>query len=357
MPTLSSASNTTMTATSIASRLGAMQLNSKIPVPTMVTRSLATYTGPYLLTALPTELMQNVVSNLDAKSIQALRITNKAAAAKCHFSYVKTNLHSLKIDMTKIGMRRGLTNLKQDFVSETTKQVTFATSSTHMGTLTNGARRGARVNSPAKGDLDAILHHMPNVTAIVVRDTSYDNTIFTTIGYGPASLNRNSLRRDTRCNSVVPQSVCTALAAALRTNLRDLTIDGCSISAKTLKSLLLAHRKTLRYLVLRDVIFTDRSFTHAFLKTLAEDFCLDRFVLDGVRNNGARGKLFEVYKATALNIVGVLPTEWDYFMVHEHECEDCHKFQRYCIIEFTASMTGHAGVQQGIAKILAVRGL
>jgi hypothetical protein len=81
--------------------ISSMQLNTAIPVPTMVTKSQTPYSGPDLVTALPTEIFQGIASNLDAGSIKALRLTNKAVAAKTQFSFVSTCRQSMTIDMTK----------------------------------------------------------------------------------------------------------------------------------------------------------------------------------------------------------------------------------------------------------------
>jgi hypothetical protein len=83
----------------------------------------------------------------------------------------------MTIDMTKVGISRGLHNLQKEFVSTSTKHVTFTTFSTEKGTLQkgllqNGSRPNGRVNLPANGDVKAVLGHAPNVTNIVLRDTT-----------------------------------------------------------------------------------------------------------------------------------------------------------------------------------------
>lgn len=155
-----------MTETTSDSFVGSMQLNSAILVPTMVTKSQTSYSGPDLMTALPTEIFQGIASNLDAGAIKALRLTNKAAAAKTQFNFVSTCKQSMSIDMTKVGIRRGLHHLQKEFVSASTKHVTFTTFSTENGTLQkgllqNGSRPNARVNLPANGDVKAVLRHAP----------------------------------------------------------------------------------------------------------------------------------------------------------------------------------------------------
>jgi hypothetical protein len=127
-----------MTEATSNSFIGSMQLNSAIPVPPMVTKSQTPYSGPDLVTALPTEIFQGIASNLDPGSIKALRLTNKAAAAKTQFNFISTCRQSMTIDMTKVGIRRGLHNLQKEFVSTSTKHVTFTTFSTEKGTLQNG---------------------------------------------------------------------------------------------------------------------------------------------------------------------------------------------------------------------------
>ena len=58
-----------MTEATSNSFIGSMQLNSAIPVPPMVTKSQTPYSGPDLVTALPTEIFQGIASNLDPGSI------------------------------------------------------------------------------------------------------------------------------------------------------------------------------------------------------------------------------------------------------------------------------------------------
>jgi hypothetical protein len=114
------------------------------------------------VTALPTEIFQSIASHLNADSIKSLRLTNKAAATKSQFNFVETCRQSMTIDMTKVGIRRGLHNLQEEFVSVSTKQVTFTTFSADKGTLQkgllqNGSRPNARINLPANGDVKAVL--------------------------------------------------------------------------------------------------------------------------------------------------------------------------------------------------------
>jgi hypothetical protein len=151
-----------MPTTSNAFSIGSRQLNSAIPVPTMVVRSQTPNSGPDLVTALPTEIFQSIASHLNADSIKSLRLTNKAAATKSQFNFVETCRQSMTNDMTKVGIRRGLHNLQKEFVSVSTKQVTFTTFSADKGTLQkgllqNGSRPNARINLPANGDVKAVL--------------------------------------------------------------------------------------------------------------------------------------------------------------------------------------------------------
>ena len=138
MPTFStSVSNNMTAATSNTSNtsIDSMQPNTMIPVPAMVTRSQTPYSGPDLMTVLPTEIFQGIASSLDADSIKALRLTNKAAAAKSRYNFVTTCRQSLTIDLTRVGIRRGLHVLQSEFVSASTKHVTFTTFSTENGSL------------------------------------------------------------------------------------------------------------------------------------------------------------------------------------------------------------------------------
>lgn len=333
-PTLSTSVSSDMTEGPSNSFISSMQLNMAIPVPTMATKSQTPYSGPDLVTALPTEIFQGIASNSNADSIKALRLTIKAAAVKSQFNFVVTCRQSMTVDMTKVGIRRGLHNLQKDFVSASTKHVTFTTFSTEKGALQkgllqNGSRPNSRVNLPTNGDVKAVLGHAPNVTNIVLRDT-------------------------TSGESLVPQFMCKALATLPRVKLTDLTIDGCTVDCKTLKNLLNAHRHTLRCLVLRNLTITDGDFTYAFLSKLGTDFGLNRLVLDQLYNTD--GKCFTVQHPSKLNsfVVGNYGTE--NFLLHEHQCNDCHKFQGYLLREDMASMTGHAGVQEGIAMIVKAKG-
>ena len=323
-----------MTETTSDSFIGSMQLNSAIPVPTMVTKSQTSYSGPDLMTALPTEIFQGIASNLDAGFIKALRPTNKAAAINTRFNFVSTCRQSMTIDMAKVGIRRGLHHLRKEFVSASTKHVTFTTFSTENGTLDegslqNGSRPHARVNLPANGDVKAVLGHAPSVTNIILRDT-------------------------TTGESLVPQFVCKALASLPRAKLTDLTIDGCTVDCKTLMNLLNAHRHTLRCLVLCSLTITDCNFTYAFLSKLGTDFGITRLVLDQLYNTA--GKCFTIQHPSKLNSFAVGNYGTENFLLHENQCNDCHNFQRYLLRETMASMTGHAGVQEGIAVIFRAKG-
>ncbi|GAB7336273.1 hypothetical protein MBLNU13_g09028t2 [Cladosporium sp. NU13] len=293
-----------MTGTTSNTSVGSMQLNSAIPVPTMVTRSQTSYSGPDLVTILPSEIFQGVASSLDANSIKALRLTNKAAAAKSQFNFVETCRQSMTIDMTKVGIRRGLHNLQKEFAA-------------------------CSVNLPAKGDVKAVLGHAPNVTNITLQDT--------TSGAG-----------------LVPRFVCKALATLSRAKLADLTIDGCTVDCKTLKNLLNAHRQTLRWLVLRHLTITDGNFTYAFLSILGTDFGLTRLVLGQLHNTA--GRCFTVQHPSKLNGFAVGNYGTENMLLHENQCNDCHDLQRYLLREDMASMTGHAGVQEGIAMIVRAKG-
>jgi hypothetical protein len=281
------------------------------------------------VTALPTEIFQSIASNLSADSIRAFRLTNKAAAAKSQFNFVDTCRQSMTIDMTKVGVRRGLHNLRSEFVSASTKHVTFTTFSTPQGTLQNGSRANARVNLPANGDIKAVMDHTPNVTSIVLRDT-------------------------TSGKSLVTQFVCKALATSPRAKLTDLTIDGCTVGCKTLTSLLSVHRLSLCCLVLRNLTITDGDFTYAFLSKLGTDFGLTRLVLDQLCTTS--GECFQVYHPSKLFRVTRGSYWYESAEVLEYQCNDCHNLQRCVLRQNSASMAGHAGVQKGIARIVKAKG-
>jgi hypothetical protein len=326
---LTSVSNNMTATTSNTSYIGSMQLNSAIPVPTIVTKSQTPYSGADLVTALPTEIFQGIASNLDADSIKALRLTSKAAAAKSQFNFVEICRQSMTIDMTKVGIRRGLHTLQKEFVGASTKNVTFTTFSTEQGLLQNGSRPNARANLPANGDIKAILEHAINVTNITLRDTTFGE-------------------------SLVPQSVCKALATLPRVKLTDLSIDGCTVDFKSLQNVLNAHRHTLRCLVLRNLTITNGNFTYAFLSKLGTDFGLTRLVLDQLYSMA--GKCFTVQHPSKLNSFAVGRYGTENLLLHEYQCNGCHNLQRYLLREDMASMTGHAGVQEGIVRIVRAKG-
>jgi hypothetical protein len=304
-----------------------MWLNSAVSVSTMATKSQTPYSGPDLITTLPTELLERIGSSLDTDSIKALRLTNRDAAAKTHFLFVKTCYQSVTIDMTKIGVRRALLCLRSNFVSISVKHMSFTSFITSAQWVRKGFRPNSPVDLPANSDIERVLNHLPNVDTVVLRDIN--------------------------CISVVSQAVCEALAAAPRAKLTDLTLDGCIISKKTLQDLLNAHRQTLRYLCISNVTVTEGSFTYTFLNTL-KDFGLTRLVLDHIVNN--RGKHFRVYKEARLRGIRMGSHRYEGVQVHEYDCGKCEKLQRYLLREESASMTGHAGVQEGIAKILKFKG-
>ena len=115
--------------------------------------------------------------------------------------------------MTKVDIRRGLHNLQKEFVTTSTKHLTFTTFVTENGTLQkgmlqNGCRPNAHVNFPANVDVKAVLGRAPNVTHI-------------------------TLRNSTSGANLVPQFVCKALATLPRAKVTDLTIDGCTVDYKT----------------------------------------------------------------------------------------------------------------------------
>jgi hypothetical protein len=327
MPTFSMSVSNNMTAATSNTSIGSMQLNSTIPVPAMVTRSQTPYSGPDLMTVLPTEIFQGISSSLDADSIKALRLTNKAAAAKSQHNFVTTCRQSLTIDMTKAGIRRGLHVLQSEFVSASTKHVTFTTFSTRDEWLRNGSRPNARAKLPANGDVKGILDHTPNVASIVLRDPTF--------------------------GSIVPQVICKALATSPRAKLTDLFIDGCTIDCKTLQNLLYAHRSTLRYLVLRNLSVTNGDLTYAMLSKLGTDFGLTRLVLD--RLNDTAGGCFRIYHQSKL-FRTFTRLRFENAVVHEFQCNDCHNLQRALLRGKSASMTGHVGVREGIAMIVRAKG-
>lgn len=318
MPASLSDSNTLTASTSNTAPHSSMQLISLIPVPTMVTRSLTPYTGPDRLSALPMEIMQRVVSNLNANDIRNMRLANRTTCTKNTFDFVKNCLHSLKIDFSKVGFRRGLHNLQIDFASTATKQVTFIQAKDSNGYIANGSRPNTRVNIPSNADIKAVVNNLPNVNTIVIRDTTKQ--------------------------SIVPQALCHALSMAPRTQLGDLTIDGCTMSSKVLISFLKAHSKTLRYLVLRDIRCTDGAFANKLFTALSSGFGLTRLIIDSLyqdKNAVVVGAPQRVLSALRLRCIKF-----------ENTCSECGNSQTYTLDGTLASMTGHRGVELGLAKIL-----
>lgn len=289
---------------------------SAIPVPTAVTKS---YSGPDLMTALPTEVFQGIASFLDADSIKALRLTNKAAAVRSKFN-LRACRHSLNVKMTKVGIRRGLHNLQWKCVNASVKEVTFKTYITGRGMLRNGARPNARRNIPIDGDVKALLDHIPNVTTIMLR------------GYARPG---------------IPEIICNALTAAPRAKLTYLVIDGCDLKFQVLKNLLNAHRQTLRQLILRDILLTDSPFTYSFLNTLKTDFGLTLVVLEKIY--GPSGQLFQVLHPRHFQAWSGIYRQAFWQIPYQG-------LQHFYLGDHFASFTGEAAVQQGFQKILWTEG-
>ena len=80
----------------------------------------------------------------------------------------------------------------------------------------------------------------------------------------------------------MPKTLCQALTTTPREYLTDLTIDGCILSVKVLTNFLNAHRKGLKYLVLRNVQCKDADFVLGLLKSFSSDFELTRLALDSL---------------------------------------------------------------------------
>lgn len=291
-----------------------MELNSVIPVPTMVTHSLLPYAPPSrdLLTAVPAEVMEHIASNLDASSIRAFRITNKAAKEKCEFSFVKACLHTLNIVSTKIGFRRGLKHVQTEWAGTALKQVIFT-----MPEQSNGIRPDSKFIVPSRSDIKAVIENIPNITTLVLRDPT---------GWSGMS-----------------NTLCQALTNSPRKNLTDLTIDGCMLSVRALTTLLNAHRKTLRYLVLRNVQCKDGDYIQDLLKSLASDFDLATLVLDSL--------VEKQFKFTMVDPSLLTPNN-NYCLSVSRKAKKTGVLQRYVLMQDSASMTGRGGVKDGIARIL-----
>lgn len=280
-----------------------MQLNPPLPVPAAtVTRSQTPYDGPDLVTALPAEILQRIASNLDAASIKALRLANKAAAVKCEFD-LRASRHIATVEMTKDGIRRGLHKLQSQYVKTSIEQVVLKTSSTEHGILQDGD----------DDDVKALSDHVSYATTIALEGITCQSTT---------------------------HIICDTFAAAPRANLTRLTISGCTLSFQVLKDILNAHRQTLRYLGLKDISLTDSPFTYEFLTELSTNFGFTQLALDQM--HAPSGKPFQTF----------FPVEG----IGESKGRRWPKrgfpgLQSYWLEAYDAYFEGPVGVEEGLAFV------
>jgi hypothetical protein len=276
---MSNPSGLAMTLGNSASSLQKASMNSIAVMTTLMTNLRMTnlsIASPDRLTSLPTELLQQVASNLSPCSVMALRSTNKAAAAKTFTNFVETCLRSMTIHTTKVGVQQALKHLQTNGANKATTHVTFIPHATdNLGsTLCAGI--------PSQADLQTLLAQLPNAASITIRDGSEHG------------LGMNGYR------------MCLALTAT-STHLTGLTLDGCALPGSTLLQLLSTHSGTLRYVALRNVqLLTTGTPFKTTLTMLATDCSLDRLVLDTLSEGDAETMSF--ISDQALNAQEYQPT-------------------------------------------------
>jgi hypothetical protein len=284
------------------------------------------YKGPDRLTTLPAEILQNVASNLGGKSLQRLRLANRAACDKTTYNFVHTFLHNRFISTSKSGMKRGLRALQIENPNTATKVVKFTQpysliEDDDVAVYGSGSKSSpyyTHADIPSKGDIKAVVKHMPNVNTIVIKDMTLE--------------------------SKVPQFICRALLAAPRTQLTDLTIDGARLSGQTLVGLLSAHKKTLCKLVIRNVHSTDGKFVKELIETLNSGFGLTELIIESVGEDPDSLKPFS----------STLPSGAD-GIASNGSCADCDEPQSFtlCYTHYVLwAMHGHLAVELGLDHIL-----
>jgi hypothetical protein len=222
------------------------------------------YQGPDRLTTLPAEILQSVASNMGGKSLLRLRLANRSACAKTNHNFLHTFLHTVIISTTKSGIKRGLRGLQIENPNTATKVVKFTqpyslNDDDDVAVFGSGSKSRpyyTQSDTPSKGDIKALVKHMPNVNTIVMRDDTLE--------------------------SEVPQFLCRSLTAAPHIQLTDLTIHGAKLSGKVLIGLLSAHKKTLRSVVLRNIHATDGPFVKEMIETLSSGFGLTTLVIERI---------------------------------------------------------------------------
>ena len=271
------------------------------------------------LTALPTELLEQVASHLSAHSICALRTMNRAAAAKTLPIFEKKCLHSLTIQTTSDGVKQALEYLQLPGASKITTHVTFTSPPT-----TDGLKSTQLAINPSSAQIKALLAYLPNAQAITIRESAEYST------------------------------GCFFLACCFTTNaksnqLTELTLDGCDLPGSTLLRLLTAHSATLRYVALRNVhLLTNSVPIQDVFKTLVTTSSLDRLVLDSLSEGDTQKMPF--ISARALNTQRV-PANY----ITRAWTSKSGEPQQYTMAAHPASMTGTDGVRAGLRGIVTGR--
>lgn len=266
------------------------------------------------LTALPTELLQQVVSHLSAHSIIALRTLNKAAATKTFPCFVEKCLHSLTIQTTKVGFKQALEYLQIPGASEATTHVTFTSRPS-----ADGSKSASFAGIACQVELKALLAQLPNVTSITIRE----NTVHGLCSY-----------------------LLCCLLATTKPQLTELTLDGCALPGSTIGRLLSAHSETLSYVAFRNVHLLTKSFPFSDIFTIMFlSPSLERVVLESL-SEGIHASPIVMISLQALNTQRV-PTD---FIARKWTVRSGEP-QQYTMAADLASMTGANGVQAGILGI------
>jgi hypothetical protein len=239
---------------------------------------------------------------------------------------VHTFLHSVTISTTKSGIKRSLRALQIENPNTATKVVKFTQPyglNDDDGVVVFGSGSNSRpyythANIPSKGDIKAVIKHMPNVNTIVMRDDTL--------------------------KSEVPQFLCQALTAAPRMQSTDLIIHGAKLSGKVLIGLLSAQKKTLRSLVLRNVHSTDGPFVKKMIETLSSGFGLTDLIIERIGEDP--DSLTPFTSTLSGGHDGV---------ANQGSCPDCdepHYFSLFYTSCVLWDMHGHLAVELGLEHIL-----
>jgi hypothetical protein len=288
------------------------------------------YQGPDRLTTLPAEILQSVASNMGRKSLLRLRLANRSACAKTNHNFLHTFLHTVIISTTKSGIKRGLRGLQIENPNTATKVVKFTqpyslNDDDDVAVFGSGSKSRpyyTQSDTPSKGDIKALVKHMPNVNTIVMRDDTLE--------------------------SEVPQFLCRSLTAAPHIQLTDLTIHGAKLSGKVLIGLLSAHKKTLRSVVLRNIHATDGPFVKEMIETLSSVFGLTTLVIERIGEDPDSLTPFTCSlsglgddDASGVENSGSCP-----------HCDESQYFTLFYECYVLWSMHGHLAVEMGLQHIL-----